>query len=71
MQLVNPIRYIVKEIMLIYAYEYPGGQAFMVKLRKTSDRTPYSMIIDPPYSLNGSRTELSSPPRWRHMKYVL
>lgn len=45
-----------------------GGQAFMVKLRKTPERSPSSMIIDPPHSLNGSTLDPSLPPRWRHMK---
>ncbi|KIM83388.1 hypothetical protein PILCRDRAFT_69640 [Piloderma croceum F 1598] len=44
-----------------------GGQAFMMKLRKTSERSPSSMILEPPHSLNGSVNDLSAPPRWRHM----
>ncbi|KXN89583.1 hypothetical protein AN958_05450 [Leucoagaricus sp. SymC.cos] len=44
-----------------------GGQAFMVKLRKTSDRSPSSMIIEPPYGLNGTEPDPDHP-RWRHMK---
>ncbi|PSR73697.1 hypothetical protein PHLCEN_2v10616 [Hermanssonia centrifuga] len=43
-----------------------GGQAFMMKLRKTSERSPTSMIIEPPHNLNGS--EADGPLRWRHMK---
>ncbi|KAF8897691.1 carbohydrate esterase family 9 protein [Infundibulicybe gibba] len=45
-----------------------GGQAFMIKLRQTSERSPSSMIIEPPYSLNTSATGDFLPPRWRHMK---
>lgn len=45
-----------------------GGQAFMFKLRKTSDRSPTSMIIEPPHTLNGSEPDPSQPLRWRHMK---
>ncbi|KAI0920873.1 hypothetical protein AcW2_006015 [Taiwanofungus camphoratus] len=45
-----------------------GGQAFMVKLRKTSDRSPTSMIIEPPHTLNGSEPDPDQPLRWRHMK---
>jgi hypothetical protein len=45
-----------------------GGQAFMVKLRKTSERTPTSMVIEPPHTLNGSEPDLNAPLRWRHMK---
>ncbi len=40
----------------------------MMKLRKTSERSPTSMIIEPPHNLNGS--EADGPLRWRHMKYV-
>ncbi|KAI0677231.1 composite domain of metallo-dependent hydrolase [Trametes maxima] len=45
-----------------------GGQAFMVKLRKTSERSPTSMLIEPPYTLNGSKPDPNLPPRWRHLK---
>ena len=41
----------------------------MVKLRKTSLRTPASMIIEPPPTLNGSRRDPYEP-RWRHLMYV-
>ncbi|KAI0722347.1 composite domain of metallo-dependent hydrolase [Cerioporus squamosus] len=43
-----------------------GGQAFMIKLRKTSQRTPSSMVIEPPYQLNGTRPDPYAP-RWRHL----
>ncbi|KAI1796076.1 composite domain of metallo-dependent hydrolase [Ganoderma leucocontextum] len=43
-----------------------GGQAFMIKLRKTSLRTPTSMVIEPPPTLNGSRRDPYEP-RWRHL----
>ncbi|CCM02332.1 uncharacterized protein FIBRA_04424 [Fibroporia radiculosa] len=45
-----------------------GGQAFIFKLRKTSDRSPTSMIVEPPHTLNGSEPDSSRPLRWRHMK---
>ncbi|KAH9833762.1 uncharacterized protein C8Q71DRAFT_712148 [Rhodofomes roseus] len=45
-----------------------AGQAFMFKLRKTSDRTPSSMVLEPPHSLNGSSANSEHPMRWRHMK---
>lgn len=48
-----------------------GGQAFMVKLRKTSMRTPTSMLIEPPYTLNGSTPDPNLPARWRHLKCVV
>ncbi|KAI0832753.1 composite domain of metallo-dependent hydrolase [Trametes gibbosa] len=45
-----------------------GGQAFMVKLRKTSQRSPTSMLIEPPYTLNGTIPDPNWPGRWRHLK---
>ncbi|KAI0797030.1 hypothetical protein C8Q75DRAFT_796702 [Abortiporus biennis] len=45
-----------------------GGQAFIVKLRKTSDRSATSMIVEPPYTLNGTTPLPSQPLRWRHLK---
>ncbi|PCH40798.1 hypothetical protein WOLCODRAFT_24274 [Wolfiporia cocos MD-104 SS10] len=45
-----------------------GGQAFMFKLRKTSDGSPTSMIIEPPHALNGSEPDPDQPLRWRHLK---
>jgi hypothetical protein len=50
---------------------FTGGQAYMMKLRKTSDRSPSSMIVEPPHDLNGTDVDPSLPFRWRHMKYVL
>ncbi|KAI0658489.1 composite domain of metallo-dependent hydrolase [Cubamyces menziesii] len=44
-----------------------GGQAFMVKLRKTSERTSMSMLIEPPYALNGSKPDPDLPGRWRYL----
>lgn len=41
----------------------------MVKLRKTSELSPTSMLLEPPYSLDGKAVDFSlTPPRWRHMK---
>ncbi|CCM03593.1 uncharacterized protein FIBRA_05730 [Fibroporia radiculosa] len=31
-----------------------GGQAFVIKLRPTKDRTPTSMLLEPPFTINGS-----------------
>ena len=42
----------------------------MIKLRKTSQRTPTSMLIEPPYQLNGSKFDPYEP-RWRHLVYVV
>ncbi|KZT70361.1 composite domain of metallo-dependent hydrolase [Daedalea quercina L-15889] len=44
-----------------------AGQAFMFKLRKTSDHTPLSMVLEPPHTLNGSAS-YEHPMRWRHLK---
>ncbi|KAG6891465.1 hypothetical protein C0992_006196 [Termitomyces sp. T32_za158] len=46
-----------------------GGQAFVIKLRPTVQRTSSSMLLEPPYSLNNSNIEHLSRPRWRQMKY--
>lgn len=45
-----------------------GGQAFAIKLRPTEERSPYSLLVEPPFSYNGSGIVPSSPPRWRHLK---
>ncbi|KAK0193022.1 carbohydrate esterase family 9 protein [Armillaria mellea] len=45
-----------------------GGQAFTIKLRPTDEKTPSSMLLEPPFSLNDSYIDSSLPPRWRQMK---
>ncbi|KAG8926199.1 hypothetical protein FRC02_009071 [Tulasnella sp. 418] len=45
-----------------------GGQAFVIKTRLTDERSPSSMVLEPPFSLNG--TDPTQPPRWRHMKHA-
>ena len=47
-----------------------AGQAFMMKLRKTAEHSPTSMIIEPPQDINGSASILSDHPRWRYLKCV-
>ncbi|KAH9831128.1 uncharacterized protein C8Q71DRAFT_305682 [Rhodofomes roseus] len=47
-----------------------GGQAFVMKLRPTRERSPTSMLLEPPYSLNGSDVDAPSPLRWRYMKHA-
>ncbi|KAI0320932.1 carbohydrate esterase family 9 protein [Amylostereum chailletii] len=47
-----------------------GGQAFTIKLRKTAERSPTSMLVDPPYNLNGTHLDDDHPPTWRHMKHA-
>lgn len=39
----------------------------MVKVRKTLDHSPSSMVVEPPYGLNGTEPDPRNP-RWRHMK---
>ncbi|KAJ4483355.1 carbohydrate esterase family 9 protein [Lentinula aciculospora] len=48
-----------------------GGQAYVIKLRKTTERSPSSMLLEPPYQINASDPwDSSIPPRWRHMKHA-
>lgn len=43
----------------------------MIKLRETQERSPTSMLLEPPFSLNrSSAIDLSAPPRWRQMKHA-
>ncbi|KAH9935455.1 uncharacterized protein B0H18DRAFT_975763 [Fomitopsis serialis] len=45
-----------------------GGQGFTIKLRKTAERTPTSMLLEPPYQINSSFADYNEPLRWRQMK---
>lgn len=47
-----------------------GGQAFAIKLRPTAERSPSSMVLEPPFSMNSSASSPLLPHRWRHMKYA-
>ncbi|KAJ6577401.1 carbohydrate esterase family 9 protein [Mycena capillaripes] len=47
-----------------------GGQAFVIKLRKTAERSSTSMVLEPPYTVNSSFPDPTRPPRWRHMKHA-
>ncbi|KAJ7164020.1 carbohydrate esterase family 9 protein [Mycena crocata] len=47
-----------------------GGQAFVMKLRKTAERSSTSMVLEPPYTVNSSFPDPTRPPRWRHMKHA-
>ncbi|KAJ7220031.1 hypothetical protein GGX14DRAFT_585165, partial [Mycena pura] len=47
-----------------------GGQAFVIKHRPTTERSSSSLLLEPPYGLNGSEVDCSIPPRWRHMKHA-
>ncbi|GLB33967.1 putative amidohydrolase [Lyophyllum shimeji] len=44
-----------------------GGQAFVIKLRKTSEGSPTSMIIEPPDTFTGSKSR-NDKIRWRYLK---
>ncbi|KAG6831393.1 hypothetical protein H0H92_010995 [Tricholoma furcatifolium] len=44
-----------------------GGQAFMIKLRKTAEGSPSSMVLEPPHGLGGKIDE-PSVLRWRHLQ---
>ncbi|KAH9943156.1 composite domain of metallo-dependent hydrolase [Epithele typhae] len=54
------------QVLPDYGRDAIGGQAFMIKLRKTSQRTPTSMLIEAPYQLNGTDFDPYEP-RWRHL----
>ncbi|KAF4563368.1 hypothetical protein EYR40_006911 [Pleurotus pulmonarius] len=47
-----------------------GGQAFTIKLRPTKERSASSMLLEPPFTLNGTEFDPSVPPRWRQMKHA-
>ncbi|KAG6332265.1 hypothetical protein ID866_6822 [Astraeus odoratus] len=47
-----------------------GGQAFTIKLRPTKEKSSSSMLLAPPYGLDGSAIDYSVPPLWRHMKHA-
>ncbi|KAJ7225059.1 hypothetical protein B0H12DRAFT_1328757 [Mycena haematopus] len=45
-----------------------GGQAFLIKLRPTAERSTSAMILEPPETLFLNTT--GSRPTWRHMKHA-
>ncbi|KAK4046878.1 hypothetical protein OIV83_005774 [Microbotryomycetes sp. JL201] len=47
-----------------------GGQAFVIKLRPTRERTPDSLVLEMPFNIPipGNEWKKGDPPRWRHMK---
>ncbi|KAJ6491356.1 carbohydrate esterase family 9 protein [Mycena vitilis] len=47
-----------------------GGQAFVIKLRPTAERSSSAMLLEPPFSLNGTHVDSSQRPRWRQMKHA-
>ncbi|KAF7334289.1 Carbohydrate esterase family 9 protein [Mycena sanguinolenta] len=47
-----------------------GGQAFVIKLRPTAERSSSAMLLEPPFSLNGTHVDAFQRPRWRQMKHA-
>ncbi|KAJ7322929.1 carbohydrate esterase family 9 protein [Mycena albidolilacea] len=47
-----------------------GGQAFVIKLRPTTERSSSAMLLEPPFSLNGTYVDPFQRPRWRQMKHA-
>jgi imidazolonepropionase-like amidohydrolase len=48
-----------------------GGQAFTIKLRKTAERSPTSMLLEPPRDINGTYHETANDHiPWRQMKHA-
>ncbi|EJC98798.1 composite domain of metallo-dependent hydrolase [Fomitiporia mediterranea MF3/22] len=47
-----------------------GGQAFAIKMRHTTERTPTSLLLEPAFGTNGSAIDYNVKPRWRHMKHA-
>ncbi|KAI0779702.1 hypothetical protein C8Q74DRAFT_1447183 [Fomes fomentarius] len=47
-----------------------GGQGLVIKLRHTEERSPSSMVLEPPLGYNGSTYAPDTPPRWGHMKHA-
>ncbi|KAK7692722.1 hypothetical protein QCA50_004355 [Cerrena zonata] len=47
-----------------------GGQGFTIKLRSTTERSPSSMLLEPPYQINSSFFAENDRPRWRQMKHA-
>ncbi|KAL8291602.1 hypothetical protein RQP46_001860 [Phenoliferia psychrophenolica] len=48
-----------------------GGQAFVIKLRPTKEKTPDSLVLEMPYHIPTPNKTVwlpEDPPRWRHMK---
>ncbi|KAF9069767.1 composite domain of metallo-dependent hydrolase [Rhodocollybia butyracea] len=46
-----------------------GGQAYVVKLRKTAERSTSAMILEPPHQIDSSSSSEAFV-RWRHIKHA-
>jgi hypothetical protein len=42
----------------------------VIKLRPTKERSPSSMLLEPPFTMNASAKSPLLPNRWRHMKHA-
>ncbi|KAF9529384.1 carbohydrate esterase family 9 protein [Crepidotus variabilis] len=47
-----------------------GGQGFVMKIRETGEKSPSSMLLEPPYQINTSFPNPNLPSRWRHIKHA-
>ncbi|KAH9929527.1 uncharacterized protein BXZ73DRAFT_47982 [Epithele typhae] len=48
-----------------------AGLGFVMKLRPTLERSPTSMLLEPPFGFNASEhAPIDAPPRWGHMKHA-
>lgn len=47
-----------------------GGQAVVIKLRDTEERSTTARVLEMPDALNGTRATGNTTTRWRHMKSV-
>ncbi|KAJ7628031.1 hypothetical protein DFH06DRAFT_1272898 [Mycena polygramma] len=45
-----------------------GGQAFLIKLRPTAERSASAMLLEPPLTLGLNSSDMR--PKWRHMKHA-
>lgn len=66
MRSVSHADYAVLENTVSQFVSASGGQAFTIKLRKTAERTSTSLLLEPPFQINGSAHD--GPPRWRYLK---
>ncbi|KAJ7722728.1 hypothetical protein DFH07DRAFT_1006316, partial [Mycena maculata] len=56
--------------LILPGSKFRGGQAFVMKLRPTEERSSSSLLLELPFGLNGSDVDYNLPPRWRHMKHA-
>lgn len=49
---------------------HTGGQGLVTKLRRTKERSPTSMLLEPYLGFNGSDHSPGAAQHWGHMKFV-